>query len=175
MCDLNGLDMTDEVAQLLNHAMQQLDTVDTLDLSKNQIGDSGAIAIAGLIESAKCPRVIDLRMNAIDARGAFALEAATRRTTALQELKIDTAWNPPSSNRYAERIRIACTVNRNIALLHQWWVDRTHQATFARLPSDVVQSIESQVVLIHQKRNGDGTLLGTWNRLLEIDLCMSTL
>lgn len=175
MLRLNGLGMNDEVAQMLNPAMQQMDRSDTLDLSENDIGDTGAIAIAELIESEICPRVIDLRKNPIDSRGAFALESATRRTTALQELKIDSDWNPPYSDLYAERIRIACAVNRNIALLHQWWVDRTQQVTFARMPSEVVQLLESQVVIVDQKRNGDGALTGTWNRLLELDLCFSML
>eukprot|EP00304_Pavlova_gyrans_P013504 CAMPEP_0206039386 /NCGR_PEP_ID=MMETSP1466-20131121/4723_1 /ASSEMBLY_ACC=CAM_ASM_001126 /TAXON_ID=44452 /ORGANISM="Pavlova gyrans, Strain CCMP608" /LENGTH=263 /DNA_ID=CAMNT_0053414023 /DNA_START=1 /DNA_END=792 /DNA_ORIENTATION=+ len=87
--DLSENELTSETGALLARVLDGNDTLTTLVLEHNRLGDEGVAALAAMLESELCRvRFLDLSRNKLMDRGALALAKALKTNLALTTLKL---------------------------------------------------------------------------------------
>jgi Ran GTPase-activating protein (RanGAP) involved in mRNA processing and transport len=96
--DFASQHMGDVGAHQLSSALECNRTVQKLDLYDNQIGNNGAISLAGMIRLSSCSGITSLFLskNRISATGTSALATALLRNKSIKEL--DLSINPIGNN-----------------------------------------------------------------------------
>jgi Ran GTPase-activating protein (RanGAP) involved in mRNA processing and transport len=101
-----------QAASLIAHALRGNAVLTMLDLSKNNIGQSGGVAIAAMLAANNALVELDLAWNALRPVAAEAIAQALSANNTLQRLSL--AWNgAPADQRWAAatpaRPRVHCT------------------------------------------------------------------
>jgi Ran GTPase-activating protein (RanGAP) involved in mRNA processing and transport len=118
--DLKDAELTDRDAELLAQAIQQgARALIELDLAHNNISDDGAVLISKALAAHKTIARVDLSENDIGETGAHALlESVQSNHSVLMDIKLQ--GNPNVSQQAIRAINQACTKNRVLRNLKKY-------------------------------------------------------